>query len=442
VIQKEVDYMIDEGYFAWAIRERRGVVIASKDHSRQCLLHVIANHNQVKGMFGGLLPADHASLPHTAMTLLSVILLHVANAAESMAYTSLLKNQSLMLECQVAERTKALTRSQQELELAMKRTEALAEEARAASEAKGDFLAKMSHELRTPLNGIIGMTEVALSTPLDDNQRRIIEIIGRESFSLLRQIDDVLDFSKIESGKLELERIDFNLRTLMEEIGESFVFRTSEKGVELNVFVHPSVPTELVGDPVRLRQVLLNLAGNAVKFTQDGEILIEARLDRDRPPDDHAVIRFSIIDSGIGIEPQNLERVFSSFTQADNSTTRHYGGTGLGTTISRQLVELMGGRIGVDSRPGKGSTFWFTVGFGVRSGQRRPAAAHTNRDGRSTVLVVDNNATTCRVVSSYLNQLGISAVTATSGQTALDALTARVDRQPPVDLIITDARMP
>jgi two-component system sensor histidine kinase/response regulator len=280
MIQQEVDVMIDEGYFAWAIRERRGVVISSKDHSRQYLLHVIANHNQVKGMFGGLLPAGQTTLPDTAMTLLSIILLHVANASESMAYTGLLKNQSRILEHQVAERTRALTLSQQELQQAMERANAMAEAAQAASHAKGDFLAKMSHELRTPLNGIIGMTEVALSTSLDDNQRRIIEIIGRESFSLLRQINDVLDFSKIESGKLELEQIGFDLRTLMEEVGESFVFQTSEKGVELNVFVDPSLPTRLVGDPVRLRQILLNLAGNAVKFTREGEILIQANLGR------------------------------------------------------------------------------------------------------------------------------------------------------------------
>ena len=440
MIQQEVAFMIDKGYFAWAIRERRGVVISSKDHDRQYLLHVIANHNQVKGMFGGLLPSGHTSLPDTAMTLLSIIMLHVANATESMAYTSLLKNQSLLLERQVAERTKALTRSQRELEQAMTRANILAEEAQAASLAKGDFLAKMSHELRTPLNGILGMTEVALSTRLDENQRRIIEIIGRESFSLLRQINDVLDFSKIESGKLELEQIDFDLRTLMEEIGESFVFQTSEKGVELNIFVDPSVPTELVGDPVRLRQILLNLTGNAVKFTHEGEILIEAKLDQ--PTGERVFIRFSIIDTGIGIEPEKVDRVFSSFTQADDSTTRQYGGTGLGTTISKQLVELMGGHIGVDSRPGKGSTFWFTAGFGMRSARMPSLADDSQRESQRVILVVDNSATTCRILSAYLSQLGISAVTATDGETALALLGDRVDQTPAIDVIITDARMP
>jgi CheY-like chemotaxis protein/HPt (histidine-containing phosphotransfer) domain-containing protein len=316
----------------------------------------------------------------------------------------------------------------------------MASKAQAASRAKGDFLAKMSHELRTPLNGILGMTEVALSTRLDESQRRIIEIIGRESFSLLRQINDVLDFSKIESGKLDLEQIGFDLRTLMEEVGESFVFQTSEKGVELNVFVHPSVPTELVGDPVRLRQVLLNLAGNAVKFTHEGEILIEARLDQ--PPGDRAVIRFSIVDTGVGIDPEKVDRVFSSFTQVDDSITRQYGGTGLGTTISKQLVELMGGQIGVDSRPGKGSTFWFTAVFGMQPGGKPSPADEKVREGRMVLLVVDNSPTTCRIVSAYLSQLGMSAVTATDGDAALALLAEMADRNAPVDVIITDARMP
>ncbi len=439
-IQQDVGFMIDEGYFAWAVRERRGVVISSQDHSRQYLLHVIANHNQVKGMFGGLLPAGQTALPDTAMTLLSIILLHVANASESMAYTSLLKNQSRILERQVAERTRALTLSQHELQQAMERANAMDEAAQAASRAKGDFLAKMSHELRTPLNGILGMTEVALSNRLDDNQRRIAEIIGRESVALLPQINDVLDFSKIESGKLELEQIGFNLRTLMDEVGEGFVFQTSEKGVDLNVFIQPSVPTELMSDPVRLRQILLNLTGNAVKFTHEGEILIEAGLEE--KTDDRAVIRFSISDTGIGIEPEKLDRVFSSFTQADNSTTRQYGGTGLGTTISKQLVELMGGQIGVDSRTDKGSMFWFTAGFGVPSGGQPLTADATIPGGKRTILVVDPSATTCRIVSAYLNQLGMSAVTATDGASALEQLAGRVDGIPPIDVIISDGRMP
>lgn len=439
-IQQEVAFMIDEGYFAWAIRERRGVVISSEDHSRQYLLHVIANHNQVKGMFGGLLPTGQAHLPDAAMTLLSIILLHVANASESMAYTNLLKNQSRILESQVAERTRELTRSQQELQAAMQRTRAMADEAQAANRAKGDFLAKMSHELRTPLNGIIGMTEVALSTSLDDNQRRIVEIIGRESFALLQQINDVLDFSKIESGKLELEQIGFDLRTLLEEVGEHFIFQTSEKGLDFNVLIDPSVPTRVVGDPVRLRQILLNLTGNAVKFTQEGEILIEA--ERETDGDTAARIRFRITDTGIGIAPDKVACVFSSFTQADNSTTRQYGGTGLGTTISKQLVELMGGEIGVDSRPGKGSTFWFTADFDLQPDGRSPLTVAPAIGDNATVLVADGSATTRRILQTYLGQLGYRALTADGGDAALELLAGHTRQATPVDAIIIADRMP
>lgn len=434
-IQEEVDYMIDEGYFAWAIRERRGVVISSRDHSRQYLLHVIANHNQVKGMFGGLLPSGQTKLPDTAMTLLSIILLHVANASESMAYTDLLKNQSRILEAQVAERTRELTQSQKELQAAMDQTRAMAEAARAASRAKGDFLANMSHELRTPLNGIIGMTEVALSTELDSNQRRIVEIISRESFSLLRQINDVLDFSKIESGKLELEQVEFDLNVLMEEIGENFALQTSEKRVELNVFIAPDTPTLLEGDPHRLRQILFNLTGNAVKFTHEGEILIEASPEETRG--ERTRIRFSIKDTGIGIPKEKIAQVFSSFTQADNSTTRQYGGTGLGTTISKQLVELMGGEIGAESQPERGSTFWFTAEFLQSSAHSSVAAKEAEWDVETTVLVVDSNATTRRVLAGHLDRLGIRGLTSTSGEAALALLVDRDPVKEPLHAIVT-----
>jgi signal transduction histidine kinase/CheY-like chemotaxis protein/HPt (histidine-containing phosphotransfer) domain-containing protein len=433
-IQKEVDYMIDEGYFAWAIRERRGVVISSRDYSRQYLLHVIANHNQVKGMFGGLLPSGQTKLPDTAMTLLSIILLHVANASESMAYTDLLKNQSRILEEQVAERTRELTRSQKELQAAMEQTRAMAEAARAASRAKGDFLANMSHELRTPLNGIIGMTEVALSTDLDANQRRIVEIIGRESFSLLRQINDVLDFSKIESGKLELEQVEFDLNVLMEEIGENFALQTSEKGVEFNVFIAPRTPTRLEGDPHRLRQVLFNLAGNAVKFTHEGEIFIEAGAEE--RSGGRIRIRFSIKDTGIGIPEEKIAQIFSSFTQADNSTTRQYGGTGLGTTISKQLVELMGGEIGVDSQCEKGSTFWFTAEFPQPPASPSVLARDAEWDAGTTVLVVDGSATTRRVLAGHLERLGMRCLTSADGAAALALLNKRDPAKDPLHAII------
>ena len=432
VIQQEIDGLVARGHFAWAIRERRGVVIATGDGTRQYLLHVIATHNQIKGMFCGLLPDNQTTLPHTALTLLSIILLHVANAAENIVHTNLLKNQSHLLEAQVADRTRELMHSQQDLEQAIERANAMAKEARAASRAKSDFLTKMSHELRTPLNGIIGMTEVALSMHLDENQRRIVEIIGRESFSLLHHINDVLDFSKIESGKLELEAIDFDLRGLVEEIGESFNLQTLENGIALNVFVAPSVPRTLVGDPVRLRQVLLNLTGNAVKFTEHGEISIEATcaaLD-----DDHATIRFRVHDTGIGIAKDKLPKIFASFTQADNSTTRQYGGTGLGTTISKQLVELMGGTIGVESTPGEGSTFWFEITFSRVPDQAVPAPT----DAGLTFLMIGGNPTMVRILADYLDSMGVRAVVADDGDHTRTLLGRDASRGDHVDAILVD----
>ncbi len=366
-------------------------------------------------------------------------MLHVASAAVSMAYTDLLKNQSMLLENQVTERTRELVASQQELEQAMQRSNALAEAAQAASQAKGDFLAKMSHELRTPLNGIIGMTDVALTTELTDSQRRIVEIISRESFSLLRQINDVLDFSKIEAGKLELERIAFDPCRLVEEVGESFIFQTTENGIELNVFVDPAIPGALIGDPVRLRQVLLNLTGNAVKFTHAGEILIEARLEK--RSGDQAVLRFAVVDTGIGIEADKVDRIFSSFSQADNSTTRRYGGTGLGTTISKQLVELMGGRIQLTSRAGEGSTFWFSANFGVDPAGRG-VTVETDRQAGRSILVVTNSTTMGRVLSVYLDRFGVVPVTVADAEGGLDVLAKPTEEDGlPICAVIVDDQL-
>jgi len=243
-----------------------------------------------------------------------------------------------------------------------KRAEALQQakfEAEAANLAKSDFLAKMSHEMRTPLNGIIGMAELAMDADLDDNQRDILSTINTEANSLLGLISDVLDFSKIEVGKVELEEIPFDLRILIEEVTNSMALRAEQKGLEFISFLSPDVPSLLTGDPGRLRQILKNLASNAVKFTHEGEIYINVEEAEDLG--DRAKIRFLVKDTGIGIPKDKQAAIFESFTQADGSTTRKYGGTGLGTTISKQLVELMGGEIGVES-PAK--SIW-DLGFGI-----------------------------------------------------------------------------
>ena len=240
-------------------------------------------------------------------------------------------------------------------------------EAEAASRAKSEFLAKMSHEIRTPLNGIIGMTEVALRTRLDGTQQRLLGIIDQESTHLLNLINNILDFSKIEAGKLEIEQISFDFSHLIDEVGESIALQASQKGLELNVFISPELPRRLVGDPTRLRQVLLNLAANAIKFTQEGEVCIKAKLVEHASQ--NVIVRFCVEDTGIGIAREKHAAIFERFEQVDGSTTPKYGGTGLGTTISKQLVELMGGRIDLQSQAGKGTRLEFSLVFDLPADQ-------------------------------------------------------------------------
>ncbi len=420
-VWKEVEHQTREGSFAWALYQDRPVLVPGHFLGRWVLLHVLSTRSRITGMFIASLEEEAPFIPEMAQKVLSILLQSCAAVLESGALYEELARHNRDLEATIERRTWELRRSE--------------EEARAASKAKSEFLANMSHEIRTPINGVLGSLSLLLETDMASDQREYADTATRSAQNLLGLINDILDFSKIEAGQLSLESIGFDLRQVAEETVELMASRAAERGLELQIRYAPGTPRHFQGDPGRIRQVLLNLVGNAIKFTHDGHVLLS--VEPQGGEGKLLSVGLAVEDTGIGIEPEHLSRIFEKFEQADASTTRRYGGTGLGLAICRELAELMGGSIQATSRSGWGSTFSLSLPLLV-SEDPGEAGEGPSVPQDASALVVAPSAVTRNTLWEELERVGVKATTATSPEGALELVRKAAERGRPFAMTFLD----
>jgi len=434
VLKRELDYHVEKGNFSWALTQLRSCLVPRSDGDGTVVLHALSTRSRVRGMFLGMLPNDVSDIPDLYMNFLSMLLLNISNAIESKELYRYVNDQNRNLEKKVVKRTAELEDARQQAER--------------ANTAKSSFLANMSHEIRTPLASVIGYAEWLIEGEISEQERdEAVASILRTGKHVLAVINDILDLSKIESDKLTIEVLDVPMFSLLAEIERLMTLHAQEKHLSFDLeYVFP-LPYSIKTDPTRLKQVLINLCSNAIKFTQTGSVLLRIACCQER-----STIEFSIIDTGIGISIDKFEMLFDSFTQADESTTRKFGGTGLGLNISRRLARMLGGDIFVESTLGKGSTFTASISTDANSFEymakmiedvdRPPlqkADGKSNREANLSgrVLLAEDNPDNQRLIEHYLKRLGVELTIVDNGSQAVEIVL-----QEDFDLILMDMQMP
>ncbi|MGE3618473.1 MAG: ATP-binding protein [Gemmatimonadales bacterium] len=419
----EVDAQIANGLFAWALQNNHPVLIPALTGDGTVLLHSLATRSGPLGLFLGTIPDRSPYIPDGCQKLVSIVLTGCASQLRSDTLRTELVQANRNLEGMVEERTAELKQAR---DVAFR-----------AAQVKSEFLANMSHEIRTPMNAILGTAAMLLDRPLAEEERSLATTIAHSGRDLLAIINDILDFSKLEAGKLRIETIAFDLREVVEGVVGLLEPKARAKGIRLRSKVTDAIPARVSSDPVRLRQILTNLIDNAIKFTSDGFVAVF--VDAVPGPPDTVPVRITVQDTGIGMTPDQAARIFDKFTQADTSTTRKYGGTGLGLSICRQLAELLGGNITLDSTPGEGSTFSVALPLAIPAAPAPAAPEAAVEVGRLAghVLLADDYPANRKIACWMLEKIGLTVETAADGAEAVAAL-----RRGGFDLVLMDCQMP